>query len=104
MRKVNATVLYTEHTAPNAATYYVINNFTVRRRDGIIFQIYSDAMDKIDRQHPHKYTSVWEMHENILQWLKSDYFKADYRESFGAKFYDILWIDAIKHTVHTFAH
>lgn len=104
MRLVNVTVVYTEHIAENAATWYDINNLTVRLRNGMIITLYSDSWDKIDRKYLYKYTSLWELHENVLRWLKNNDFKTKYRESFGTKFYDILWIDTITHEVHTFAH
>ena len=104
MRLVNATVVYTEHIAENAATYYTIENFTVRFRNAMILTLYSSAWDKIDREHPYKYMSLSEMHDTVLRWLKCHDLKTKHRESFCSKFYDILWIDSITHEVHTFAH
>lgn len=84
MRKCIPTVLY------NSSNYEVYE-LSVLTCNGEKITLW--GYDKINIKHPYKYKDFFEFYADVLLALKSNKFYCNSHIEFGAKCYDIQWID-----------
>jgi hypothetical protein len=93
MKKVTAIVVYHNNEDNGNSCGYIIRNLTVITRLGEHITLYSDDWDDMDKKHPHITSTFHSTYKKVLQWLKNNSFYTSYHNSFGLRFYDIIWIE-----------